>query len=48
MKEKEPIRTEPSEKALRDLANFFLKTSVPRLIKKNREQLKNNGSQKRA
>ncbi|WYP24787.1 hypothetical protein NSQ54_10600 [Alkalihalobacillus sp. FSL W8-0930] len=48
MKDEETIRKEPSEKALRELAKFFLKTSVPRLIQKNREQLKNNGSQKRA
>lgn len=38
----------PSEEALRNLAQYFLKTSVPRLIQKKREEQKNNDAQKRA
>ncbi|WP_260681967.1 hypothetical protein [Alkalicoccobacillus porphyridii] len=38
----------PSDQALRNLAKFLLKTSVPRLIKKNREQQKSEEIQKRA
>ncbi|MGN7311512.1 hypothetical protein ACTHQ4_10440 [Alkalicoccobacillus gibsonii] len=38
----------PSEEALRKLAQYFLKTSVPRLIKKNRENQKVKEEQKRA
>lgn len=33
---------EPSEQALRQLAQFFLRTTVPRIMKEKREKEKQN------